>query len=272
MIDPTGTPHPDDTWASARAGHHHAASATLHPAGPHLHPDDNAHWDPESYREFVASLPYYSALQHAVCEATADLTVQRMLELGVGTGETSGRLLDAHPTSTLVGLDLNQSMLGAARDRLPADRAHLVLRRIEEPLPLGVYDLAVSVLTVHHLNAGDKRTLFSRVHERLEPGGCFVIGDIVLDHGRSPDDHLLSRRLKRAPRVLWKDFKHSDRDLSALLRIVSGHVQNKVGHDDEGDQPETVVDQLQWLEAAGFTARSTWRGEGCAVLTARKRP
>jgi hypothetical protein len=42
-------------------------------------------------------VPAYDELQGAVAEATAGIQAERVLELGVGTGQTSRRVLDLHP-------------------------------------------------------------------------------------------------------------------------------------------------------------------------------
>ena len=50
------------------------------------------------------------------------------------------------------------------------------LGRIEDPLPDGPWDLVISVLTVHHLDAEGKRDLFRRVREQSR---ALVVGDVV---------------------------------------------------------------------------------------------
>jgi hypothetical protein len=53
------------------------------------------HFDPATYLGTIrAEVPAYDELQDAVAEATAGIQAERVLELGVGTGETSRRVLD----------------------------------------------------------------------------------------------------------------------------------------------------------------------------------
>jgi tRNA (cmo5U34)-methyltransferase len=75
-------------------------------------------------------------------------------------------------------------MLALARDRFPA--ADLRVQRLEDPTSRGTYDLVVSALTVHHLDAAGKADLFRRVHGRLRSGGRFVLADAVVPD--EPDD------------------------------------------------------------------------------------
>jgi trans-aconitate methyltransferase len=90
----------------------------------------------------------YDELQDAVADATAGIQAERVLELGVGTGETSRRALDRHPEAELVGIDESADMLAAASLDVAAD---LRVSRIEDELPEGNFDLVVSALAVHHL-------------------------------------------------------------------------------------------------------------------------
>jgi tRNA (cmo5U34)-methyltransferase len=125
-------------------------------------------------------VPAYDELQDAVTKATAGIDAERVLELGVGTGETSRRIIDLHPEAALVGIDESGEMLATASLDVAAD---LGVSRLEDPLPEGNFDLVVSALAVHHLDGAGKAEFFARVAERLRPGGRFVLGDVVV-----PDD------------------------------------------------------------------------------------
>ena len=55
------------------------------------------HRDSATYLERIrAEVPAYDELQAAVAEATAGIHAERVVELGVGTGQTSRRVLDLH--------------------------------------------------------------------------------------------------------------------------------------------------------------------------------
>jgi len=135
------------------------------------------HFSPERYLELMhAEVPRYEELQDEVAAATAGAPATTILELGVGTGETSRRVLAVHPGARLVGIDASEEMLAEAR--LPG--AELAVARLEDPLPPGTFDLVVSCLAVHHLDGAAKRDLFRRIAEALVDAGSFVLGDVIV--------------------------------------------------------------------------------------------
>ena len=131
------------------------------------------HWEPETYLELIKSeVPRYEELQEATIEAIP-FAAERVLELGIGTGETTRHLLARHPGARVTGLDSSPEMVFRARE-LGVEEVRLA--RIEDPLPDGPWDLVISVLTVHHLDDDRKRDLFRRVREQSR---ALVLGDVV---------------------------------------------------------------------------------------------
>jgi tRNA (cmo5U34)-methyltransferase len=142
-------------------------------------------------------------------------------------------LLAAHPGAAMVGVDASAEMLAAAAARLPAERVELVLRRLEETLPDGPFDLVVSALAVHHLDDEAKRDLARRVAAVLAPGGRFVLADVV--RPQDPGE--------------------------ARVELEDGY-----------DLPSGVDEQLAWLSEAGLEARLVWAEADLAVLIADAGP
>ena len=141
------------------------------------------HFHPERYLDLMRSeLPKFDELQETVARATAGVEARRILELGVGTGETTRRLLELHADAELVGFDASAEMLAVAREAFPS--ADLHVGRLEDPLPEGPFDLVVSCLVVHHLDGAGKRDLFRRVAGVVTARGRFVLGDVVVPERR----------------------------------------------------------------------------------------
>jgi len=130
------------------------------------------HWRPDTYLELIRSeVPRYDELQ-AQAIAAIPFPPERVLELGMGTGETTRRLIEAYPDAWVIGLDSSSDMVFRARENYD----DVQLARIEDPLPDGPWDLVIGVLTIHHLRTGQKQNLFRQVREQAR---SFVIGDVV---------------------------------------------------------------------------------------------
>lgn len=136
--------------------------------------DGDDHFDPDAYAAMIRDeIPGYEQLQTEIVAATGH-GAERILDLGTGTGETAARVLAAHPTATLVGVDASASMLAAALGRVPS--ADLRVARLQDPLPDGPFDLVVSALAIHHLTAVEKADLFKRIAAITNR---FVLGDVI---------------------------------------------------------------------------------------------
>jgi tRNA (cmo5U34)-methyltransferase len=185
-------------------------------------------WDPATYLAMMRSeLPAYEELQDQTVEATRGIDARAILELGTGSGETARRVLAVHRRARLHGIDDSEAMLRAAREALAGRDVRLEVGRIEGPLPSGPFDLAVSALTVHHLEAAQKAALFARVAGALRRGGRFVLADLVV-----PDD-----------------------PADAVTPLAAGY-----------DKPSSAGEQLDWLHRAGVDAAVRWRHRDLAVL------
>jgi tRNA (cmo5U34)-methyltransferase len=131
------------------------------------------HLSPETYLDEIrAEVPRYDELQEETIQAVP-FSPQRVLELGVGTGETTRRLRARYPDAELTGLDSQPEMVFKAREL----GIEVRLARMEDPLPDGPWDLVISVLSVHHLTDEQKRDLFRRVRAQSR---ALVMGDVVI--------------------------------------------------------------------------------------------
>ena len=128
-------------------------------------------WTPEVYLERIrAEIPAYDELQDQSV-AAIPFTPDRVLELGMGTGETTRRLIEAHPEAWVIGLDSSPDMVFRARETYD----DVQLARMEDPLPDGPWDLVISVLSVNQLNDVQRRNLCRQVKGQSR---SLVIGDV----------------------------------------------------------------------------------------------
>jgi tRNA (cmo5U34)-methyltransferase len=129
-------------------------------------------WTPDEYLERIrVRVPRYDELQEQAV-AAIPFPPERVLELGMGTGETTRRLIEAHPEAWVVGLDSSPDMVFRARQTYD----DVQLARMEDPLPDGPWDLVISVLSIGELSDDQRQTLFRRVREQSR---ALVIGDQI---------------------------------------------------------------------------------------------
>jgi tRNA (cmo5U34)-methyltransferase len=118
-------------------------------------------WTPDEYLERIhARVPRYDELQEQAI-AAVPFPPERVLELGMGTGETTRRLIEAYPDAWVVGLDSSPDMVFRARQTYD----DVQLARMEDPLPDGPWDLVISVLSVSELADEQLQALCRRVKE-----------------------------------------------------------------------------------------------------------
>ncbi|HET9602121.1 MAG TPA: class I SAM-dependent methyltransferase [Acidimicrobiales bacterium] len=143
-----------------------------------------------------------------------------VIDLGIGTGNLSARLPACR---RLVGVDVSARMLELAARKL-GPRAELVQSDVLEALAGDDrFDVVISTYAVHHLTVEEKGALVSAVASRLEPGGRFVVGDLMVA-GRAAVEGVRDR------------MRHEDVD--ALF---------------DEEFPWYVDDTLSTLATAGFT-------------------
>jgi tRNA (cmo5U34)-methyltransferase len=130
-------------------------------------------WTPEVYLERIrAEIPGYDDLQDQAV-AAIPFPPERVLELGMGTGETTRRLIEAHPDAWVIGLDASPDMVFRARKSYD----DVQLARMEDPLPDGPWDLVVSVLSVNQLDDDQRKNLCRQVKRQSR---SLVIGDVFV--------------------------------------------------------------------------------------------
>ena len=152
---------------------------------PQEEPAEQYHFSPATYKEMIQdAIPRYEELQRETVEAVP-FEPRRVLELGIGTGVTTRALLERFPEAEVTGLDSTPEMVFRAREL----GIEVRLARMEDPLPDGPWDLVISALAIHHLQADGKRDLFRRVREQSR---ALVFGDVVEVDARPP--HRADRR------------------------------------------------------------------------------
>ena len=159
----------------------------------------------------------------------------RALDLGAGTGVLAHGILERYPNAHLTILDLAPNMISVARARLEQYTNRTEYREGDfSAVDIGCgYDLVMAGLSIHHLDTSAKEKLFHTVFRSLQPGGMFLIRDMIL--GDTPD---LDSRYLRFWRTYLREHTQNDKEVYQQFLLV--------------DRPSTIGDQLQWMKDAGF--------------------
>lgn len=208
-----------------------------------------------------AIVPRYDELHDTILNAPPhdrDAPI-RVLELGAGTGELTTKLLTRFPESTVLAVDHSEQMLDEAERKLSTfgDRATISQGAFLEDYPTesNEYDLVVSSLAVHHLDAEEKRTLFDAIYESLAPGGWFINGDVIqfdAPHLEDISGDMIENWVRSKG---WEEADFMDEWEAS----------------DDYDNPSTLTDQLIWLRESGFEAvTSIWQYYNFAVYGGQK--
>ncbi len=142
-------------------------------------------WDGQSYDRISGPMEALGREVLARLELDGGETV---LDAGCGSGRITQALIERVPRGHVIAVDASQSMVDAARERLPgADVrvADLLELSLEQPV-----DAILSTATFHWI--ADRERLFSRLHAALRPGGRLVAqcggeGNIDALRGRTND-------------------------------------------------------------------------------------
>ena len=105
---------------------------------------------------------------------------RHVLDVGCGTGLLGRMLVDAHPTRTVVGIDLSTVMLAKARELAAAAPDRLAFQVGDaELLPFSdtSFDAVVNTLSFHHFPHPERAA--REFYRAVRPGGVVVIVDVL---------------------------------------------------------------------------------------------
>ena len=175
----------------------------------------------------------------------------RVLVLGAGGGLELKALAEAHPDWTFVGVDPSEQMLGLAACTLGplGARVELIQGYIDDAPP-GPFDAATCLLTLHFLDAAERRRTAAGILRRLKPGAPFVAA-----HGSFPQ--------QQAERGLWMSryaaFAINSGVDPELANKGRAAVEANV-HMFSPEQDEAILRDAGFPDVSLFYAAFTWRG------------
>lgn len=239
-------------------------------------------WDENSSRLFIDFGRYFVPERETQIQTIVDLIPApdgsaHVLELSCGEGVLAEAILRRLPQVTVHGYDISSEMLRQASSRLadfgarfiprPFDLAERNWRQTTTP-----FHAVVSSLTVHHLDGPEKLRLFLDLYRMLVPGGVLIIADLIQptsERGtavaaRAWDEAVRQRALRFDNHT--QAFKQFQQEQWNMYRYPEPDPEKGM------DKPSTLLDQLKWMEQAGFTAVDVhWMQAGHVIFSGSKR-
>jgi tRNA (cmo5U34)-methyltransferase len=173
--------------------------------------------------------------------------VQRVLDVGSGSGLLSKVVLQRYPAAKTVLVDFSEPMLAAAREQFTEQQATIYNRDLttsawqDAAQPHAPFDVVVSGYAIHHLTHERKQALYREIYALLKPGGVFI----NVEHIASPDawvEDLFNRSM--ADGIYTSETMRNGVSYEAIL--------DRLRNQDDGDICATVEDQCAWLRDIGF--------------------
>ncbi len=175
----------------------------------------------------------------------------RILVLGAGGGLELKALAEAYPDWAFVGVDPSEEMLGlAARTLGPlGSRVELIQGYIEDAPP-GPFDAATCLLTLHFLDAAQRRRTASDIRRRLKPGAPLVVAHGSFPQGQGERALWLSRyaAFAMASGVAPQEASRARAAVDASVSMLTP------------EQDEAILRDAGFTDVSLFFAAFTWRG------------
>jgi ubiquinone/menaquinone biosynthesis C-methylase UbiE len=174
------------------------------------------------------------------------------VDLGVGTGYLTARLLERFPQARVVAVDGAAAMVDLCRTRLGASaaRVEFVISDFEripsDAIAPGSMDAVVSAFALHHLGRAAKRDLMALALSWLKPGGWFLNADLVVARDAAVEERLQSLRAAGIVDRARGDARFPD---AATTRAFLSALEVA-----EHDQPLPLENDLAAAREAGFTS------------------
>lgn len=188
--------------------------------------------------DMIRCVPHYLKLTSAFTDGlTKGFAPRNILDLGCGNGNVTSQLLQLFPESNYTLLDASPEMINLCKNLFKGYSIEYITSYFKGyTFKEDYYDLITAGFSLHHCNSEEKKTLFQSIYRSLKKEGLFGCSDLMMNKNRPEHSKLLKQ---------WKDF---------VARSFPDDEKWKwlMEHYEEFDKPDDYVDQLKWLEQAGF--------------------
>ena len=148
--------------------------------------------------------------------------LDKVLDLGCGTGLELERLFRINGKAVVTAIDLSEGMLKLLKEKFPDRQGQIELIHgsyMETDFGCEVYDCVLTTYSLHHFEAEEKLALYSRIHDSLKKGGCFIEGDYTAKTQEEERELISLNRKLRQEAGIDGGFYHIDIPLAVETQL-----------------------------------------------------
>ena len=163
--------------------------------------------------------------------------IDKILDLGAGTGLLTKRLYDEYPNANYTLVDISDKMLEVARQRFSGlENFNYLILDYSTDLPHEKFDIIASALSFHHIENEDKLSLYSNIYKKIEDNGCLLNLDIF---------NASSEEMNERYNNYWYEFINA----SGIITLENKELWDKSR---ELDKENTIDETKHLLTKVGF--------------------
>ncbi len=133
--------------------------------------------------DIVNSIPHHKEVHELIAKFISQNYSAKeqydVIDLGVGTGITSKIIQDLLPNAHFDVVDFSNQMLEGAKKKLGLKNVNYITGDYSILKFDKKYDIAISVIGLHHQNHEGKKLMFKKIYAMLKPKGVFIFSDLV---------------------------------------------------------------------------------------------
>jgi tRNA (cmo5U34)-methyltransferase len=197
------------------------------------------------YRMAIEAIPFASHEPFAV------------LDLDAGTGLMAEMVAAKYPAYRIDLMDIAEDMLTEAKKRLKLyqNSFRFITGDYSVMSVHHRYELVMSALSIHHLEAAAKRDLFGKIFAHLTTDGIFISADQV-----AGDTEIIDRIFRSS----WNEAVLAKGARTAKLNAAFERM--------EEDRTSILSEHVRWLRQAGFAEVNCWyKNYSFAVVSSSKK-
>jgi tRNA (cmo5U34)-methyltransferase len=183
------------------------------------------------YDAHMAEKPQYGSWRELLeTQLPATVEVNRILDLGCGTGLEIEHVFHRQPNARITCVDLSEGMIDLLRKKYPKQINQLTIVQasyFDYDFGSEQFDVAIACVTMHHWPFSDKARLYRKIWTSLKPEGFFIDSDYMVPEPL--EQSLMAEYLK------WHEEGH-------LMEGRHYHI----------DIPFSVATETRALKEAGF--------------------